>query len=36
MELFQQAGLKCLEFKDFKDPEKPAIRRFLGCYRNEG
>jgi len=36
MELFQQAGLKCLEFKDFKDPEKPAIRRFLGCYKNEG
>jgi 2-polyprenyl-3-methyl-5-hydroxy-6-metoxy-1,4-benzoquinol methylase len=36
MALFQQAGLTALEFKDFKDPEKPSIRRFLGCYQNNG
>jgi SAM-dependent methyltransferase len=34
MALFQQAGLKGIEFKDFKDPAKPSIRRFLGCYQN--
>jgi len=35
MDLFSQAGLKNMEFKDFKDPERPTIRRFLGCYQNK-
>ncbi len=35
LRLFQDSGLKTLEFKDFKDPRKPSIRRFLGCFRLE-
>jgi 2-polyprenyl-3-methyl-5-hydroxy-6-metoxy-1,4-benzoquinol methylase len=35
MELFSLSGLKIREFKDFKDPDAPAIRRFLGCYQKE-
>ena len=36
MALFEDSGLKQFEFKDFKDPEKPTIRRFLGCYQFRG
>jgi SAM-dependent methyltransferase len=35
MGLFEVSGLKQIEFKDFKDPQKPTIRRFLGCYKFE-